>query len=48
MFDILQDIDDGLFYVYYSGTLLETFIRRIDADYFVKTTQMEMETYYGA
>jgi hypothetical protein len=48
MFDILQDLDDGLFCVYYSGTLLEAFDSFKDAELFVNTTKMEMEAYYGA
>jgi hypothetical protein len=48
MFNILQDLDDSLFYVYYSGTLLEAFDSFKDAELFVNTTKMEMETYYGA
>ena len=46
MFDILRDIDDGLFYVYYSGTLLETFSFLSNAQEFVETTKLEMENYY--
>ena len=48
MFDILQDLDDGLFCVYYSGTLLDGFDSRIDAEVYVNTMKMEMEMYYGA
>jgi hypothetical protein len=48
MFDILQDLDDSLFCVYYSGTLLEAFDSFKDAEDYVNTMRMEMETYYGA
>jgi hypothetical protein len=48
MFDILQDLDDSLFCVYYSGTLLDAFNSRGDAEEYVNTIKMEMETYYGA
>jgi hypothetical protein len=48
MFDILRDLDDGLFCVYYSGTLLEAFDSRREAEEYVNTTKMEMDTYYGA
>jgi beta-xylosidase len=47
MFDILKDIDDGLFWVYYSGTLLDTFDSREDAENYVNTIKMEIEVYYG-
>ena len=48
MFDILRDLDDGLFCVYYSGTLLDGFDSRREAEEYVNTMRMEMETYYGA
>lgn len=48
MFDILQDLDDGLFYVYYSGTLLEKFNLHYYAQEYVDILRTEMETYYGA
>ena len=32
MFDILRDLDDGLFCVYYSGTLLDGFDSREEAE----------------
>ena len=47
MFDILKDFDDSLFYVYYYGTLLDGFDSFKDAEDYVNTMKMEMETYYG-
>ena len=48
MFDIFQDLYDSLFCVYYSGTLLDAFDSRDEAEEYVNTMKMEMETYYGA
>ena len=48
MFDILRDLDDGLFCVYYSGTLLDGFNSFKDAEDYVNTMKMEMEAHYGA
>lgn len=41
MFDILVN-DDGLYEVFYSGTLLETFVSRVDAEYHISIVMQEM------
>ncbi len=41
MFDILEN-DDGLYEVFYSGTLLETFYSRTDAEYHISIVMTEM------
>ena len=47
MFNISKKFD--IFYeVFYSGTFLEAFYSRSDAEEFVNYTKLEMETYYGA
>jgi hypothetical protein len=47
MFDILQDLDDGLFCVYYSGTLLEGFDSRADAEDYISMVMAEFGTAYS-
>ena len=44
MFDILQDLDDGLFCVYYSGTLLESFYSRTDAEDYIASVMAEYDS----
>jgi hypothetical protein len=47
MFDILEN-SDRFYEVHYSGTLLETFYSLCDAEDYVNSIALEMETYYGA
>jgi len=37
-----------LYEVFYSGTFLEAFYSKEDAEEFINFTKLEMETYYGA
>jgi len=47
MFNISEKF--GVFYeVFYSGTFLEAFYSKSDAEEYVNFTKFEMETYYGA
>lgn len=41
MFDILVN-EDGDYEVFYSGTLLETFVSRVDAEDHISTVMQEM------
>ena len=41
MFDIIEN-EDGLYEVFYSGTLVETFYSRTDAEYHISIVMAEM------
>lgn len=47
MFDILNG-EDNLFEVYYSGTLLDTFLSREQALDYIDSMKVEMYGYSGA